>query len=626
MSKQKEEEVFLLKNITDIIGKHARNDVLYPSLWAEKNRVMLDPKGNITPFSFENAPYQKFIVDCFSKYSKYRRITIVKGARVGATEGILLNVIGYNIDVNKHNMYFVSAEQRMLDTWVRSKFDPFLKDTGLSKLIKNVEEEKARIDNRSIKMFSAYDMIIFAGANNPNNFRTYGGKTVFMDEVASYPIIKNEGSIIKIAEQRTASYGDDGIICLNSTPLLKNSDLYNEYINGTQHKYFVPCPICGKKQIIEFGKLDENKKLKYGLDFKHENYILQGDVKYKCKYCKISFPEGEKRKILNIGEWRRTNSSIVKDDIISFHISSLISNFASWRRIVQQFLDAKKTGNPAGLQSFNNLVLGEFWEYQTTKINIRKLRANNILYNAGDLPYDVDILFFTGAIDVQGDRLEIEIKGWCKNYENYSIEYIKIMGDTNEKEVWEDLKNIVINKKYICKGQEKYVTLYGIDSGDGNKTKRIYEECEKINYSLEKLVILPIKGKDTLTNNEPFLLNTILDVNSKSHRIRRGKQNLLFVNTIYYKDTLFNWNDKKEEKEGKKTVGYTNFPSDYEEEYFKMLQSEEKVIEYNKYGQAKIKYRKIRERNEALDLFVYNIAIMECYLDVFENVQHIDDF
>jgi phage terminase large subunit GpA-like protein len=74
------------------------------------------------------------------------------------------------------------------------------------------------------------------------------------------------------------------------------------------------------------------------------------------------------------------------------------------------------------------------------------------------------------------------------------------------------------------------------------------------------------------------------------------------VGTDTAKEVIFSWLQVEEE-----SPGYIHFPSDVDEEYFEQLTSEKRMITFSK-GHKKIVFKKIRDRNESLDTFVYSLA------------------
>src|SRR5206468_7936396 len=94
-----------------------------------------------------------------------------------------------------------------------------------------------------------------------------------------------------------------------------------------------------------------------------------------------------------------------------------------------------------------------------------------------------------------------------------------------------------------------------------------------------------------------------------------GKVFLYPVGTDAAKDMIFDW--LKVEVPG---PGYCHFPihPNYDEEYFAQLTAEEKRAKYDRGVLVGYHYKKLRARNEALDLKVYNLvalAILNVNLD-----------
>ena len=86
--------------------------------------------------------------------------------------------------------------------------------------------------------------------------------------------------------------------------------------------------------------------------------------------------------------------------------------------------------------------------------------------------------------------------------------------------------------------------------------------------------------------------------------VQTGKQRvpLVPVGTDSAKEVIFGWLQISEP-----SPGYIHFPSDVDNEYFKQLTAEKRVIKYYK-GYKRLVFKPIRERNEALDCWVYCLA------------------
>ena len=94
------------------------------------------------------------------------------------------------------------------------------------------------------------------------------------------------------------------------------------------------------------------------------------------------------------------------------------------------------------MKTFVNTYLGEIYEEEQSKLD------STILFNrtkAGLKEFEIDprIIVLTGAVDTQDDRLVIDIKGWGKNEECWTVYYKEIYGNLNEDTAWNTIKEIV---------------------------------------------------------------------------------------------------------------------------------------------------------------------------------------
>ena len=158
-------------------------------------------------------------------------------------------------------------------------------------------------------------------------------------------------------------------------------------------------------------------------------------VRMECLDCKAWIKEFYKTKLLQKGEW------IAKEPlnpVIGFHISSLYSplGWFSWKDAVRQFLAAKD--NDEKMKTFYNTVLGETWKERGDAPDWKHIYLKRETYDVGVVPLEVS--FLTQAVDIQKDRIELEVVGWGPRKQNWSITHEIIEGDTSRNEVWDKLK------------------------------------------------------------------------------------------------------------------------------------------------------------------------------------------
>lgn len=608
--------------------------------WAEQRRMIKKPGAKkFTLWDFDDSPYLRYPCQLVSKNTPTKRLSVSKGSRIGFTQGLIMNSIFYNIDVNPVKMMYVSADQKLLDKFTRVEFKPQLKATGLYDKIRASaasEKNKNRSSGETSEMleFGVDGYLVLSGANNPNNFRQLGAQYAYKDERATYPLIKSEGDVSKLVDGRTRDYGNSSKIITVSTPTLAGSGFHKEWLAGTQEFWMIPCPHCDTLQYLDFGETkkheDGTRELIYGLDFKHENYELKSEVRYKCKYCHKSFPESLKYDLNLKGDWIPTKKEYNKSNV-SLQINSLYSNFYSWTDIVEEFLEAKADGSPTALQGFKNLIMGEFFEFKAKTITVQNLMDRPSGYCRSEVPEGVG--FITACCDVQADRLEIEFKGWGLNKENWSIEYVILKGNTEKHDVWNDFEELIFSQQFAGLTP----VAYFIDEGDGNKQDQVQGFCRRMNLratneyyektgkldrdgnKIVKHVALPLKGMSPKQlNRKPYSVNDI------SEGLKR-----LHVNTYYYKEKVMTWmnreflNNDGEEK----PFGFCNFPADYPKKYFSQLRSEKLVKTLNTSGYTEKKWEQVKTRNEAFDLFVYNACEADWYFEcVILPIGHVIDY
>jgi len=506
-------------------------------------------------------------------------IVFLKSAQVGGTEAIL-NIIGFFIKISPSRMLYVCETETKAKAWSKEKLAPMLRDSPAYSALVNT---KQRDSNNEIeaKAFPGGHLAI-AYATSPNSLSSRPIKVLLLDEVEAFEPTK-EGDPVALAEKRTTTAGDARKIIYVSTPRLKeNSIMLAKYEDSTAERFFVPCPHCDEFQQLTWK--DEQGKFNVIWD--------DGDTStavYVCKHCGCEITDEDKPYMLENGEWRSTNPDYVGNRR-GFWINELYSLFSTFAKMAADFIAAKK--NPATLQTFVNTSLAEFWEANGEKIDYADLTFNQEDYDA-EIPDGVKLL--TAGVDVQDDRLELEVIGWGDDWESWSIEYKVIYGNPGTKEIWDELKDYLTREFYDAEENVIKIKAVGVDSG-GHHTDEVYDFCQantgRKYFCLKGANIAgkPIASKPTVIKRKK---------NGKTRNVR-----LFTIGTESAKDSIFS--SLKIEEEG---PGYCHFPANYEESYFKMLCSEKKISKFN--GKKTVSaYVKVGSnvRNEALDCRVYGLA------------------
>ena len=194
----------------------------------------------------------------------------------------------------------------------------------------------------------------------------------------------------------------------------------------------------------------------------------------------------------------------------------------------------------------------------------------------------------TAAVDVQDDRLEAQVIGWGHEHESWDIDHAIWYGDPSQGELWAQLDKY-LQQIWHQNEHPMRIAMTMIDSG-GHHTDEVYRFC-KPRYSRR---VLAIKGKAGLR-----------EIVSRPSKANRAKVNLFTIGVDRCKDLLF-WRLKIK----RPGPGYMHFSDQRDQEYFEQLTAEERR-EKHVQGRKVSYYHQTRKRNEALDLYVYNIAAVE---------------
>jgi phage terminase large subunit GpA-like protein len=141
------------------------------------------------------------------------------------------------------------------------------------------------------------------------------------------------------------------------------------------------------------------------------------------------------------------------------------------------------------LKSFINTVLAETWEDTASYIKPDSIEARAEDYDK--VPKEV--IYLTCAVDVQRDRLEMEIRGWGKDFESWGIEYHTIYGAYDEPTTWTQLHD------YLNYPLEKYfVHLLILQMAHQQRVFiNFVESTKKIEYSLYTVEVVKICNQST---------------------------------------------------------------------------------------------------------------------------------
>ncbi len=505
-----------------------------------------------------------------------RRITLMWGAQLGKTDGLINNTIGYYISQDPKSIMVMHPTLTDLQTWIEGKLNPLLSDTPIVR--DRVAKARGRegVNNQKMKSYPG-GFLMFAYSGSPNTMRGRSAPIILCDEIDGYEYT-NEGDPVQLLWQRSATFGDQRKLIETSTPTIKGaSRIEKAYEASDQRRYYVPCPHCQTHQVLKWSQVQWDKDEAGG--------HLPETAYYVCEHCGAQLTDGDKLWMIRHGEWRGEKPF---RGHAGFHLSELYSPFRKWRDIVQSFLDKKAAGD---LQSFVNVSLAETWEESGEQVEHTALCSRREAYAA---PVPQDALVLVSGVDVQDDRLELEVVGFGEGEESWSVDYRVIWGDPAQRQVWDDLDAALLADYQHESGTKLHISAACIDSG-GHHTQMVYDFV-KTRQSRRIFAIKGVGGAGRPIVSAP---------SPKKYGKSLRPVDLFTVGVDEAKGLIYSRLKLLEPG-----PGFCHFPMEYTEEYFAQLTAEKIVTKY-KNGFPYREWIKTRPRNEALDCRVYALAALK---------------
>ncbi len=368
----------------------------------------------------------------------------------------------------------------------------------------------------------------------------------------------------------------------------ETSRIHKSFLAGDQRHCYLPCPHCNEKQVLKF----ENLRWPEG---------RPEEAKFACIHCGVLIEERFKLWMLENREWIAHAPFNPITRHASFHIWAAYSTFpnASWGKLAKEYEDVKN--DPLQQKVFWNTVLGEVWSEPGETIE-----PNELMERREEYPAEVPgrALILTAGVDVQRDRLEVEVVGWGIGEQSWSIAYKTLWGDPNQPDVWEALDDLRFKSWSHQHGHRLMIQAVCIDSG-GSNTDAVYNYCrgktgQRV-YAIKgkggplPIIKAPTEAKPGARHKRPVKVFTVGVDQAKT--------------IVYSRLTL--------KEQG---PGYCHFNSAPDEtgriynddEYFKQLTAEKLLTVYKK-GFATKEWHNVRDnkRNEALDCRVYAYAALK---------------
>lgn len=571
--------------------------------WVESNIMLPDSAAAPGPYRTSKTPWVRKIYESLSPHSSYKQIVWMKGSQVAGTQ-VGLNWIASIICTAPGGILMVSPTDGNAKRNSKIRIEPMIRSTP--ELRKRIVSSKIREGGNTVlqKDFNG-GFLVLTGANSTADLKSLPCRYIIFDEIDEYPEdLDGQGSVIELGKVRTRTFQNSKVY-LNSTPTLEDtSNIAKEFEETDQNYYFLPCPHCGHKQILQF-----------------ENLVYTpGDyskVQYLCLECAVLIDESYKPWMLdeaNGAEWIPTNPSKVSPEVIGFHTSAMYSPWYSWAKIARDF--DKAQNNEPKMRVFNNTILGQTHKQSGDRPDYNIVYNKRVDFYLPNKP-PVEVCFITAGADVQKDRIEVEIVGWGKGKRSYSLDYRVLVGDTTQVKVWNELAKIVSESWTRADGLILPMKLMCVDSG--HNQSNVYDFCRRFDISR----VVPVKGGPP-SQGVVIAAPRLIDYTRDGKKV--GSVRSWNVGVSILKGEIYGYLKLNQQDDGSYPPGYCFFPKEGHYsgvDYFKGLCSEQLEVKSDK-GTLKYNWVKKYPFNEPLDCRNYaRAAASMLQIDRFED-KHYD--
>lgn len=516
---------------------------------------------------------------------KCHTITVMASTQLMKTE-LINNIIGYHIHQDPCPILVIQPSDSMAETWATDRLDKMIRDTPvLTELVaKKLSKGKDGENLKHKKTFPGGSVTVI-GARSPTELASRPIRIVLADEIDKYPLSAGkEGDPIKLAEERTATFFNRKCVRVCSPTVEGESRIAEEYLKGDQREFHGQCPYCLKYEKLRFKQIKYNPK-----DIKDDN------VFYECSHCKVHWNESDRLKAISKGKY------IAKKPFkghASFHANKIASPWDTLAVLVNKYESSKN--NPELLKTFYNTQLAETWKVKSDAPDYMRLYERRESYPQNK-PNE-KVMFLTAGVDVQGDRFEVEIVGWGKDKQSWSIDYRVIPCNTSDKTNWSLLDKILLETWNTTDGRQLQIKMMAVDTG--YNTQYVYNWIR----TKDPNRVRAVKGYDHI--QMIFGKPSAVELNFEGKTVKNALQ-LWPIGVSLIKSEIYSLLKMEGPRKGEDKPGFCHFPQ-YDENYFKGLCSEH-LIETRRKGRTVRVWEQFFTRNEPLDVRVYNRAAASMY-------------
>ena len=603
---------------------------------AAQNLVFQQTGGYSGNWSATEAPYMIEPMDMLAS-RRHESVCFVGPARTGKTAGLLDGWFAYAVTCDPGDMLIVQMSQEKAREYSKTRIDRAIRH---SPEIAAKMSVRASDDNTHDKLFK-HGMWVKIGWPSATQLSSSDYRYVALTDYDRMPEnIDGEGAAYGLAIKRTQTFLSRGMGMVESSPGREVTDpnwrpataheappcsgILGIYNRSDRRRWYWKCPDCSdyfeaKPGIELFSLLPKDDEL---LDIVRSADLPDMAAKYSKVVCPCcgSIIDQKLKPLLNkieTARWVGDGQIVIDGEVIGdchqssiagYWLGGVAAAYQKWDSILLRYLQGLReyslTGSELALKTTVNTDQGMPY--------ISRAMIEASAGGAGRKTEDFEqyvvpkaARFLVASVDVQGGtkgRFIVQVHAIGEHLEQWIIARFSLSKSPRGEDIqidpsgyaedWSVLTNKVVNSTYRIDGEnELKVLLTVVDSGgEAGATANAYAWYRSIKKSGLADRVMLVKGGSSKPESP------VVKANARDPKGKPMRDVLLhIVDTDHFKDSISAVRRRKDYG-----PGYIHFPDWLPGTFFDELDAEIR----DKSG----KWKKIRARNEALDLCVYVLA------------------
>lgn len=552
---------------------------------------------------------------------------------------LLLNTAGFFAHLDPCPMLLAQPKDEAAQQFSKERVTPTIAATPVLRELVGTRKTRSSEESIGYKPFPG-GFLAIVGAGSPTNLSSRPVRVMLFDEVDKYEVTR-EGDPIALGEERTAKFGLNWLSIRVCSPTVDGeSRIAASYAESDQRRASAACPHCDHRQFLDF--------------FRHVEWEKTGDgghntetARIYCEACGSAWSDGERLLALSTIRWHQTRAftccgkhqqplaaydtawrggaaepvdeiwewwagprwavyrvrcsscgrRAVDNQHAGFQAGKLYSPWLKDRPadIAKKWIAAQ--GNEDALQVWWNTQAGLPYRRKAgVHVETDTLMARREVY-AAEVPDGVAVITVGG--DSQGDRSELEVVGWGRDEESWSLAYEVFDGDQETPKFWEQIREFLTRRWLRADGVPFTASSACFDSG-GNHTQAVYRFCRE-NASLLPGGVHAIKGVSERTGQRSPVWPPL----RKARRFKSASFRPVMIGTNAAKDSI-----SARLLIDEPGAGYMHFPAWWDKVRFDQLTAERLVPKRIGGWLSRIWQPLPNRSNEALDCRVYAYAAL----------------